>query len=129
MGKLETYNTWNFTVTQWVPNSKRMERLQKKVQGPLQKNIYKRVHDHRGKWIYPSNLKKHVLMRFRSSSGKMITIYDIDERCHVDKVYNNYNVNDDLRMMLNTIEDVKETKRRSVDEFIENLYEIDGILP
>ena len=43
--RLETYNTWNFTVTQWVPNIFRMRHLQKKVQGPLQENIYKRAHD------------------------------------------------------------------------------------
>ena len=66
-------------------------------------------------------------MRFRNSNGKMIRIYNTDERCNVDKVYNNYNINDDLRMMLNTIEDVKGTKKRSVDKFIESLYEIDGI--
>ena len=66
-------------------------------------------------------------MKFRNSSGKMITIYDTDEKCRVDHVYGNYNVNNDLRMMLKTIEKVEETKKRSVDEFIENLYEIDGI--
>ena len=67
------------------------------------------------------NLKKHVLIRFRNSSGKMITIYDTDERCHVDKVYNNYNVKDDLRMMLNTIEDVrgkKKERRRICETFV-----------
>ena len=55
-----------------------------------------------------------------NSSGKMITIYDTDERCHVDRVYDNYNLNNDPRMMLNTIENVKGTKKRSVDEFIES---------
>ena len=127
LGELETYHSWNFTVTRWVPNSKRMKRLQKRVQGPLQKKIYKRAHDHTGKWIYPFNFKKHVLLKFRNSTRKMITIYDTDERCHVDRVYDNYNVNNDLRMMLNTIEIVKRTKKRSVDEFIEDLYEFDGI--
>ena len=38
LGRLETLNTfWNFTVTPWVLNTKRMEHLQKRVQGPLQK--------------------------------------------------------------------------------------------
>ena len=45
LGRLETYNTWNFTVTRWVPNIFRMRSLQKKVQGPLQENIYKRAND------------------------------------------------------------------------------------
>ena len=66
-------------------------------------------------------------MKFRNSSGKIITIYDTAERFHVDYVYNNYNINNDLRMMLKTIEKVQGTKKRSVDEFIENLYETDGI--
>ena len=66
-------------------------------------------------------------MKFRNSSGKMITIYDTDERFHVDHVYNNYNVNNDLRMLLKTNKKVKKNKKRSADEFIENLYETDGI--
>ena len=37
LGRLETYNTWNFTVTRWVPNSKRMERLQKKYRDHYKK--------------------------------------------------------------------------------------------
>ena len=48
----------------------------------------------------------------------MITIYDTDEKCRVDHVDNNYNINNDLQMMLKTIEKV---------QFIENLYETDGI--
>ena len=50
-------------------------------------------------------------MRFRNSSGKMITIYDTDERCHIDKVYDNYNAKDNLRMMLKTIEEVRGTRK------------------
>ena len=105
LGRLETLNTfWNFKITQWVPNMYRMDRL-KKI--PLQKSPYKRFHDRTGKLIYPSNLKKHVLMRYRNSSGKMIGIYNTDERYHVDKVYDNYNIKEDLQMMLKTVEDVR----------------------
>ena len=122
LGKLETYHIWNFTITRLVPNSKRMEHLQKRVQGPLQKNIYKRVHDRTGKWIYPSNLKKHVLMRFRNSSGKMIEIYDTDENVIIDRVHNDYYINTDMWMMLDTIEETRGTGKRRKDEFIKRLY-------
>ena len=66
-------------------------------------------------------------MRYRNSSGKLIEIYDTDESFAIDKIYDNYNVNNNLRMMLKTIEKVQGTKKRSIDEFIENLYESDGI--
>ena len=77
--------------------------------------------------VYPSNLKRNVLMRYRNSSGKLIEIYDTDESFAVDKIYDNYNVNNDLQMMLKTIEKTQGTKKRSIDEFIENLYESDRI--
>ena len=80
LGRFETYNTWNFTTTRWVPNIFRMRRLKKKVQGPLQENVWKRAHDRIGELIYPSNLKRHVLMKFRNSSRKIITIYMIRMR-------------------------------------------------
>ena len=68
------------------------------------------------------NLKKHVFTRFRNSNGKMITIYNTDERYNVDKVYNNYNVKDDLQMMMRTVEDTRGTKKRSGDKFVKSLY-------
>ena len=63
LGRLETWNNWNFTTKQWVPNTKRLRHLKKRVQGPLQQDVYKRFNDRTGKLIYPSNLKKHVLMK------------------------------------------------------------------
>ena len=66
-------------------------------------------------------------MRYRNSSGKLIEIYDTDKSFDVDKIYDDYNVNNDIRMMLKTIEKVQGTKKRSIDEFIENLYESDSI--
>ena len=55
LGRFETYNTWNFTTTQWAPNIFRMRHLLKKVEGPLEENVWKRAHDCTGKHIYPSN--------------------------------------------------------------------------
>ena len=34
-------------------------------------------------------------MKYRNSSGKIIEIYDTDEMCHINEVYNNYNTKDD----------------------------------
>ena len=66
-------------------------------------------------------------MKLQNSSGKIITIYDTDERFCVAHIYDNYNINNDLQMMLKTIEKVQGTKKRSIDKFIENLYESDVI--
>ena len=33
LGRLETWNNWNFTTKQWVPNTKRLRHLKKRTQG------------------------------------------------------------------------------------------------
>ena len=63
------------------------------------------------------------VIRFRNSSRKKITIYDKDERFDVDRVYNNYNVKDNLRMMMSTIEDIRGTKKSSGDKFVKRLHQ------
>ena len=61
-------------------------------------------------------------MRYRNISGKLIEIYDADKRFAVDRIYDNYNVNNDLQMMMKTIEDTRGTKKRIGDKFVKHLY-------
>ena len=62
-------------------------------------------------------------MRYRNSGRKLSEIYNTDKRFDVDRIYDDYNINNDLWMMMRTIEYTRGTKKRSGDEFVKRLYE------
>ena len=61
-------------------------------------------------------------MRYRNSGAKLIEIYETDKWFNVDRIYDHYNINNDLQMMMKTNEDTRGTKKRSGDEFVKHLY-------
>ena len=62
-------------------------------------------------------------MKYRNSHGKLIEIYDTDEMCRIDSVYDNYQTETNVQMMLKTIEEVRGTRKRSVDKFVKRFYQ------
>ena len=64
-------------------------------------------------------------MNYKNSHGKWVTIYNTDETKLVDRIYDNYDRRKDMKMMMQAIENVEGTSKRSIDEFIDILYEPD----
>ena len=62
-------------------------------------------------------------MNYRNSHGRWVTIYDTDYEKEVDQWLNDYYQSVDTRTMMIAIENVRGTKKRNYDEFIEMIYE------
>ena len=108
----------------WIANFNRINRLMKRIQGPLQKDDNKRWRDQTGTRVLDLTERK-VIMNHKNSQGKWITIYDTDEYKLVDKIYDNYNRRTDMQMMMTAIENVEGTNKRNINEFINMVYEPD----
>ena len=98
--------------------------LEERIQGPLQEDEHKRWRDQTGTQILHIEDRK-VIMNYKNSQGKWITIYNTDESKLVNKIYDDYNRRTDMRMMMMAIENVEGTNKRNIDEFIDMLYEPD----
>ena len=122
MGEFWKRNKWECTITEWIPDYKRLQHLKKKVQGPLQQNIIRRKYDSTGRLIYPSNLQKHIIKKCMNSRGETIKIYNTDGKVIVDEVFYDYYIDIDMWTMLDVIEEMRRTRKRSVDVFIGRLY-------
>ena len=108
----------------WYANVHRIDRLKKKIQGPLQKDEDKRWRDQTGTRVLDIKERK-VIMNYKNSQGKWITIYDMDKSKLVDNIYDDYNGRTDMQTMMTAIENVKGTNKRNFDEFIDMLYQPD----
>ena len=86
MGEIRKHYDMNYTLTKWIPDYRRLRRLKKEVQGPLQKSCIRRRYDHTGSLIYPPNIERHVIKRYLNSFGEIVKIYDTDGECTIDKV-------------------------------------------
>ena len=64
-------------------------------------------------------------MNYRNSHGYWITIYDTDYHKEVDEWFDDYSSRRDIQTMMVAMENVKGTNKRSIDEFIDILYEPD----
>ena len=115
---------WSHKRLVWIGNYNRIDQFKKTIQGPLQKDYNKRWGDHAGQQILSADDKdKRIIMNFKNSHGKWITIYDTDERKEVDKWFDDYSTRRDMQTMMVAMENVKGTNKRSIDEFIDILYE------
>ena len=54
-------------------------------------------------------------MNYRNSHGKWITMYDTDEFKVVDKIYDNYNIRKDVKMMMDQMKSMFQTIMGRVD--------------
>ena len=62
-------------------------------------------------------------MKYMNSHRKLIEIYNTDEKVIIDRVYDNYHTEIDIRMMMNVIKETRGMRKRSIDKFIKRLYQ------
>ena len=122
MGRFQKQYRLGYTITKWIPNYRRLRRLKKRIQGLLQKSCIRRRYDCMGSLIYPSNIKRHLIERYLNSFSEIKKIYDTDGECTVDKVLYKYYVDMDMWKVLQTIKEVRTTKKRHTEEFIKHIY-------
>ena len=116
------------TITRWIPDIDRLQRLKKVVHGPLQQSPYKRRRDQTGKHIIPTGTKRHVIKKYINSYGETIKIYDTDEVRILDKVFNKYSLHSDVREMLKIIQRRRKVpKDKYGEEFVKIIYTIDEV--
>ena len=72
----------------WHPDYSRLRRLKKSVQGPLQRDYWKRKHDQTGRLVLP--LERHVIKKVINSQGQVVKIYNTDKERVIDRVFNPY---------------------------------------
>ena len=121
MGEIQKYHHDGYGITKWYPDYGRLRRLKKRIQGPLQKSYIRRKYDPTGDLIYPS--ERHVIKKYLNSQDEIVKIYDTDEVCTFNKVYNNYFMEFDIWDMWDVIEGRKVPKEIYADEFFKRIYE------
>ena len=119
MGEICKYHHDGYGITKWYPDDRRLFCLKEIVQGPLQRSSIRKSYDHTGKYIYPSNLERHVIKKYLNSQGEIVKIYDTDE----ERIYNVYFMDYDIWDMWNIIEGGKVTKEKYANEFFKRIYE------
>ena len=91
------------------------------MQGLLQRGYWNRKYDRTGSLVYPP--ERHVIKKYRNSYGNVVKIYDTDEGCILDKVYNDYFMDNDIVDMQDIIRGGKIPEEKRTDEFLKRMYE------
>ena len=106
----------------WHPDYSRLRRLKKRVQGPLQKEHWKRKHDQTRRLVLPS--ERHVIKKVINSQGQVVKIYDTDKERVIDRVYNPYtSFHFDMWDMEDIITERKVPKEKYGEELLKRIYE------
>ena len=64
-----------------------------------------------------------MIKKFRNSYGDVVKIYDTDEECILDQVYNEYFMDNDIADMLDIPQEEKIPEEKRGDEFLKRIYE------
>ena len=81
----------------------------------------RRKYDQTRSLVYPS--ERHVIKKYRNSQGKVMKIYDTDEVRVLDKVYNDYFMQNNIMDMQDIIKGGKVPEEERVDKFLKRIYE------
>ena len=111
MGRFCKQYRLGYTITEWIPDYGRLGCFHKRLHGPLQRDDYWRKRDRTGKFVVLPNQKKHVIAKYLNSFGEKVKNYDTDHAQTLDNVLHEYNVDLDMWKMLQTVKEVRVTKR------------------
>ena len=121
MGKLRfCRDCYNNRVVEWEPNYKRLRRLKRRVEGPLELYSMYNYRDQTQKLVYPK--ERHVIKRYRKMNGEMVNIYDTDRTRYLDSDIDTYELYEDMKKMEGLIQDKKVPKEDRMNKLLKDIY-------
>ena len=121
MGELKFYrDEGGYRLVEWAPNRKRLKRLRRQVQGPLELYSMYNYKDKTQKFVYPD--EKYVIKRFRKWNGEVVDIYDTDSTRYLDGDWDSYKLQEDMKKMDNVIRDKRIPKEKRINELLKDIY-------